>query len=696
MSITDKKKFFFIEIFAIMLKTNLTILTAFIMLISFTRTSAQTIIWGTGHPNPTIDSIGEFASVDTTLAGAGWNATLIRFGNWVWSNTGIGRGSFSAPAGVHINSPTLSNGVAMFDSDFFYTQNPANFPQEAKLTSPAINLTGYADSLVLLKFYAGLRDFASDSNIVRFSINGGTSWVSFDVITALGHQSNGTPSEGFVSFNVSPLLAGATNLTDCRIEFYFNGDSYFWSVDDVSLETFVPSFDLGIENGTLPQIVTLGSAEMPLDFVNDVETNWGANVKNTGFIGLTNGGAMLHMEVAKDNAGTWVTEATDSISLPAIAVGANYFAYKTTIGSANWLPTTEGLYRVTYTIRTALSQTTITNDSLVDYFGVNNNIYLSKVPLATDNYPFADNATLPAVDNNNLPTEHEFGSLYYIPAGVTDTFAITQVKYRGATANIIPGSTSSEITARIYKFGDSNGDGFWTQQVSGIDPELQLLGVGLDTFALAATTTYRPGEMSILDINTFNNGVELQADSFYLVTLLQSNNLGLRNAQNQTRAAYIGYVEYYYETTIDSMPNYYIPAAVFRDVHTTSGGTTVDNTWYTGYSNANAPVPSIGLVLEKRATTVTSTPNLGSNAYSMEMFPNPTSNQLTVKVSMDEPFASVQYVVTDATGRVVIMHTNKNVQNDTMTFDVSFLPSGLYYTTVRTPKGATTQKFVKK
>lgn len=676
-----------------MFKTNLTMFfMVCAMLISVTFANAQTVIWGTGHSNVSIDSIGEFASVNGTITGAGWTSTAITANtDWVWSADGTSQGSIGSAAGVHINSPSLGNGVAMFDSDYFYDNNIV--PQEGKLTSPAINLTGYADSSLAVKFYAGLRDYASDSNLVRFSIDGGATWISKDIISALSAAPNGAAVEGFVTMNIAPLLAGATNLTDCRIEFYFKGDSYFFSVDDVSIETFLPSFDLAV-NEDQPSIVTVGSAELPLAFVNDAETNWGANVKNTGFLALPAANAKLLMSVDHDNGSSWVNVAKDTINLPAINVGESYFAFKSTIGANNWMPTDTGYYRVTYIVESLIAQDASSNDTLVTYFGITNNNYLSKVPLANDGYPFSDNATLPALDGTNLPVEHEFGSMYYIPAGVNGTYAITEVKYRGATAGTATGSTSSVITAKVYKFTDADASGWWTQAYSSSDPELVLLGLGVDTFALSSTTTYRTGEMTISDVDSFAVGVNLATDAFYFVSLLQSDPNGLRNANNQTRAAYIGYAETYYETTVDSMPSYYIPAAIFRDAHVDASNNIVGNLWYTGYQNNFAPVPSIGLVLENR-TGVAVTP-VAAAVQSMEMFPNPVSNQLTVKVSNNEVLSSVQYIVTDATGRVIIMHTNKNVQNDVMTFDVTALPAGVYFTTVRTNKGASTQKFVKK
>lgn len=678
-----------------MFKTNLTqILAMFAILFGITSANAQTLIWGTGHSNPTIDSIGEFASSNSTIAGTGWTSVAITTGTpWVWSADGISQGSFGSGAN-HIASPSLSNGVAMFDSDYFYDLGLV--PQEATLTSPVIDLTGYEDSLVVIKFYAGVRDFASDSVRVRFSINGGTSWISMDVISALGHLPNGPASEGWVIFNVSSLLAGTPTLTDCRVQFYFKGDSYHFSVDDVSIETTEAYSDFAVDN-VIPSIRVINNNHLPLSMVTDEETTWGANVKNTGLASLPAGQLKLHVEISKDNAGTWTLEAQDSIDIPALAPGASYFAFSSTIGTANWLPTSLGYYRVNYIVKTGVTQSDMSNDTLMDHFTITNDNYLSKVPVdPADGYPEAENATLPAVNAaNELPVAHEFGSLFFIPPGLTtDTFLIKSIKYRAASASIEPGATSSIIQANIYKFTDGDGDGFWTQAYSPSDPELVLQGLGVDTFPLSSTLIYLGREIDIIDINTFSDGLVLTANSFYYVSLSQNDPLGLRNATNQTRAAYIGYMEYYYESTIDSLPDYYIPASIFRDEHVSSTGASVDNTWYTGYSNANAPVPSIGLVIEKR-TVVGTTPTIAHEA-NVELFPNPTSNDLTVKVSLDKPTTYVQYIVTDATGRVIILHTNKNVTNDTMTFDVSPLSSGVYFLSVKTETGVTTQKFVKK
>lgn len=674
-----------------MLKINLTqILMVFVCTFAITAANAQTILWGTGHSNPAIDSIGEFASTDSTLANVGWTATAITpNANWAWSGTGISAGGFGSGSGLHINSPSLGNGVALFDSDYFYDQNIV--PQEAKLTSPAIDLTGYRDSLVLVKFYAGLRDFASDSNVVRFSKNGGLTWISLDVITALGHISNGAASEGFVTFNISSQLAGATNLTDCRIEFYFKGDSYFWSVDDISIETFVPTFDLAL-NEDNPSIVTLGSSDLPLDFVNDTETSWGVNVKNSGFVNLAAAAAMLHMEVYHRTGGSWVFAASDSMSLPAIDASLGYFAYKTTIGSANWLPTDTGTYRVTYVLKTALVQTDLNNDSLITFFRVTNNNYLSKVPTATDGYPFSDNALLAGLDGTDLPIQYELGSMYYIPPGLTSPYFLNSVKYRAAYSNVASGVTQSVIQARVYRFSDANADGFWTQQVSGPDPELPLLAVGNDTFTLAAgPAAFSTGEMSLLDIDNLTNGIQLESDSFYVVTLVQENATGLRNATSQSRAAFIGVTDYHYESTTDSMPSYFIPACLVRIATGNGTGTIAANTWYTGYT-APSPVPSIGLVIEKRNNVAVNQTTV--ELAGVEVFPNPTVNQFTATLNLDKA-SDVRYILTDLNGRVIDIKNVKNVSNETRTWDVASFPAGVYFLHVKANGVTTTKRIVK-
>ncbi len=674
-----------------MFKINLTqIMMVFACTFAITAANAQTVLWGTGHSNPAIDSIGEFASTDSTLAGAGWTATaIIPNANWAWSSTGISAGGFGAGSGLHINSPSLGNGVAMFDSDYFYDQNIV--PQEAKLTSPAIDLTGYADSLVLVKFYAGLRDFASDSNVVRFSKDGGATWVSLDVITALGHISNGAATERIVTFNISSQPAGATNLTDCRIEFYFKGDSYFWSVDDVSIETFVPSFDLAL-NEDNPSIVTLGSAELPLAFVNDTETSWGVNVKNTGFINLAASAAMLHMDVYHRSGGVWVYAASDSMSLPSIDAGMGYFAYKTTIGNANWMPTDTGAYRVTYVLKTALVQTDMNNDSLITFFRVSDNNYLSKVPTATDGYPVSDNALLAGLEGTNLPIQYELGSMYYIPPGLTNPYFLNQIKYRAAYSNVISGTTQAIIQARVYRFSDANGDGFWTPAVSGPDAELPLLAVGNDTFTLATgPAAYGTGEMTLLDIDNLTTGIQLESDSFYVVTLLQENASGLRNATNQSRAAFIGVNDFHYESTTDSMPSYFIPACVVRIATGDGAGTISANQWYTGYTPPS-PVPSIGLVIERRnnVAVTQSTVELAG----VEVFPNPTVNQFTATLNLEKA-SDVRYVLTDLNGLVLDLKNVKNVSNEARTWDISNFPAGVYFLHVKANGVATTKRIVK-
>lgn len=670
------------------------VLVALVFLFSAGSLSAQTVLWGAGSSDTQIDSIGRFAADTITgLDGLGWTVDSVA-GEWVYSVDGISQGGFSSGT-PGLTSPSVGDGVAFFDSDFWFAEGIV--PQTGTIISPAFDLTGYEDSVVVLEFYAGLRDFASTANSAGFSVDGGTTWTDFDVIAALGIP-NGDAGEGMVTFNVSSIVNAATSLTNCHVRFYFEGDSYYYGVDDVTVRTSGITYDIAIgEDYNPPKVV--GSTQLPLRMVNADEMGWGANIVNNDIGDINAGEAMLYVTVSEVSSGT--VAVMDSMAVPAIAPGTDTALYMPGF-SNGWMPTAAGDYRVDYSVSySANMQTDTTNDTYTDFFTITADDYLSKVGRDLTGFPTADSGTLPGVRSADgfLPAEHEWGSMYYIPNYTVtngDSIVADSFLYTGATANAATGVTEAVVQVRLYKFNDDDGSGFWTAQPTGpSDPELPIQALGVDTFTLDAAATFRQRAVALSNLNG-GTGAVLQPNSFYVATILCSDQInGLRDANNSTRHIFIGNSEDKYDFTIDSMPNYFIPASIVRSAYIDPTGTVTglqDNQWF-GAGYASGIVPSIGLTLTD-AITVNVTANEAVTTE-FNIFPNPATEQISAKVELTEMNSNVEYIITDATGRVVIKEQKADLQSDVVTYDVSQLPAGVYFFTVRTAQGASSQKFVK-
>lgn len=664
--------------------------------------SQAQIVWGAGTGIAAQETQATFAATDTTFAGTNWVTSNNTDGLWKWSSNGRSRGSNSIAAvsgggAAWITSPTIANGAAIFDSDYFYTQTGAA-PQAGSLTLGNIDLTGYADSLLSIRFYTSYLDWNTDTALVEFSIDGGTTWTTADVYPLGGGGGQDVAYNGWINFNVAGALVGATNLTNCQIRFRFNGDSYFWAVDDISIVK-ASAYDVAIATPTGGS--TLGSAftvarvsgnyYQPLSQVSEDEYFFAARIVNRGALDLP--GAKLFAKVERNAGGSWALEAFDSIAVSSV-LSANAATSVDTFGtfSNNWLPTQAGEYRVTYFVKqTTGADASTANDTVTHLFNVVDSVapYYSKVPLASDLYPAADNIVFPGSSAGSQVTEFEYGNMFFFPQGSLMQLDSVRFRLYRYSSSFSPATfTGSVVTVRVAKFTDLNGDGKLSD-----DPslnELSLVGIGTDTISTttANASSFVKGAALIEDISG-TGALQLNDTSIYLVSIEQTNPNGLTSGSGST-ARVNAYAVATYSLNY-AMNAGFMSSIAPSPVRVAEAGTTTSNEWnWVGFGADREP--SIGLFLTDLRTIAVR--ELANNVSSLEVYPNPSNSIVNVKVALNE-MANINYVMTDVSGRVVRMSTSKNVQAETATFDVSNLASGVYFITVRTNKGVSTQRFVK-
>jgi hypothetical protein len=141
-------------------------------------------------------------------------------------------------------SPTRDNGVIMLDADRFnssridpeddVTEHILNNIVDASLVSPSIDFSEnpFAD----LCFYTYTHVCCNDQRfaLVDLSTDGGDSWNTVDTIANLQDE-----FQGQVCVDLSPILAFAEDLTDCKIRFrwsYF-ARHFFWFLDDITIQS---------------------------------------------------------------------------------------------------------------------------------------------------------------------------------------------------------------------------------------------------------------------------------------------------------------------------------------------------------------------------------------------------------------------------------------------------------------------------
>ena len=173
---------------------------------------------------------------NTTPGLAYWKRNLLGYSQGAYSSTTL------------VNSPTQSNGVAIFDSDFMdnggateaYGTGISPAPHKGELISPRINLTGNTDVPLAVKFYSYFRNFNIRELSVSFSSDDGATWGNpIDYIN--GVISESYSNQGFVTTTLpSNSTQGVSDLTKCRIKFTFDGEYYFAIIDDVTITVAPP------------------------------------------------------------------------------------------------------------------------------------------------------------------------------------------------------------------------------------------------------------------------------------------------------------------------------------------------------------------------------------------------------------------------------------------------------------------------
>ncbi|TNE77966.1 MAG: T9SS type A sorting domain-containing protein [Bacteroidetes bacterium] len=226
-----------------MTKLLLSAISLFIASISFSQ--YQIYKWGAEATSNGV-SAGQFQNdfietSGTTLSTTEWTARTISDGNgngaashafWKRTTTPYSQGSSSDL--VPLNSPSVSNGVAIFDSEYLDNSGIAPGIQKGELISPLIDLTGYTDSALSLKMYLKYDAVNFIEASVSFSRDNGLTWQpAVDLVSNHPHRIEGITSVQFPG----STLNGVPNLTSCRIKFTFEGAYNYIMLDDVSLFT---------------------------------------------------------------------------------------------------------------------------------------------------------------------------------------------------------------------------------------------------------------------------------------------------------------------------------------------------------------------------------------------------------------------------------------------------------------------------
>jgi hypothetical protein len=426
--------------------------------------NAQQIYWGgPGDANATFDGgFNDWTPVGISCANKP-NGTPVDASNavWTWSTSPRSQGAYVPAAFTGFQSPTAANGAAMFDSDFLDNGGVAGAfgagdcpaSHRAELISPVIDLSGITG--VALEFYQFHRRFAGpggDQSVpptyVEVSGDGGQTWSSITLNQGISvNSATANPVLAFV--NVSQW---ADNNPEFQFKFVFNGDYYFWIVDDVSLIS-VP--EVNIRRGRYG--FTGKSLVQPKDVMDQNEFIFGYEVINDG----GNVDVLVSVDVRNEATNESVHSDASIITVPSGTTrGLNFDA---------WVPQglAPGDYRIFYTIEDTEGRPD---------FNPNDNNFSFPFRVSEDLMVSGNTTGAPVLLAGIGPTGWGYGAAFFSPRDPNVQFSLTEVssRFQGWSGASLDGKL---VTLYLIELGPD----FYNSQPSLLTApanELTLRGIG--------------------------------------------------------------------------------------------------------------------------------------------------------------------------------------------------------------------------
>ncbi len=427
--------------------------TISLIFLSVSSLCAQHVLWGVGSGDSSSIRYAEFRDSihqATSLYGTSdtaWTAVSISQdtgkitpGNAYWiRTTGASRGAYTSNRVLGQLDLSLvhsqHNGVALFDSDFMDNGGvsgdsaigtglvPAK--QVGALISPRINLNGYRDSALVVKFNTSIRNFDTNCKI-SFSIDNGQTYSDVALATELPVMTNYS-AETRISIPFHQILNGVptNSLGACRLKFTFDGGYYYWMIDDISIE-IAPKYDFAIVgnhsrdkwmNEPFVRYAKIGNLlYIPFyctTITNNKEWFWGVGITNKGSEAIIPSQLAPKLRISVDYyrygyQPRWFRDVyTDTIIVSDTLLssqGNELYLTKDFRDLDTFINDDRGKYRVRYWVEHQGTDGDYQNDTFsYDLFqgGWNNNTIFSKGRLNQNGDPFASGTLY------DLPTKRE-------------------------------------------------------------------------------------------------------------------------------------------------------------------------------------------------------------------------------------------------------------------------------------------------
>lgn len=343
--------------------------------------------------------------------------------------------------------------------------------------------------------------------------------------------------------------------------------------------------------------------------------------------------------VITDPAGSQTTF-TENVAL--IAAGAD-----STISFANaFTPADTGMYSAVFTV--TADSATFDNESLTQNFRITEHTW------ANDNGT-SIGAIIPGGFDANF--RYDIGNFFFTGANpVTITHASFGLE--------VPDSVDGENFDIILYDADANLDG----ELDGTD-YTDYTTIAFASYTVDASTMPANDTVVVELSPLLGSDIQLAAGGTYLITV-QYDGLLSPNG-NITPPNYMHSSPGSYE---------FVNTVVYTDQLYTGG--------WGGDWNAILRLHTDGFIEDPNSTEAVQLDNAKIN-----VFPNPTTEFVSVDLELENISENVDVVITDINGRIIATQSFSNVQSDRFTFDVQDYAAGNYFIRVQTEEGFKTKHF---
>jgi hypothetical protein len=593
---------------------------------------------------------------------------------WVWRRDASASGGAFYGGFTFLASPSRLNGAAVFNSDFLDLTG-TDSPHSGEMISPKMDLTGRKD--VVVQFNQLYRNFQA-TTLISYSTDDGATWsapfnVNDDILvnTATTDPVDKTQTDATLKY---VKLVGSVGSANFRIKFTFNGEYYFWIVDDVKIINVDYDVQMTSFYAIPPSLYTPKDQGEPVHFI--------ADVKNAGRFPMKNVKLSVNVWRASDRVNVF---STTSSQYPASVVQDTTVENRILPNALNLNTLNPGVYIGSYRVSgDSSSRDGIpANDSVRFAFVVSDTTApLSVVPAA---------GILSNYTKEDVNVRQTGNAASYWAAGVPKTWRV------GNFYRIIKGKgkSLSSIVTRMNPFlvaGKSLLGAIYEWKDANNDEEIQVAERNLVAYAelpVAANVANANAWLTfkLIDLAT---GKAFQAkDSTNYLAMIEID----APASSTINPTVVFNDQYQYNAAI------YVADSLRKPpVYNIILGRDATDVWsLAGYNDGRNQKSKLIPCIRLNVTSfyLTDVKNVLSDENKLTIYPNPSNGANIINADVDLVQASEALInVMTMDGKYVYEQAVDKIQKTQIQLDVSEYAAGIYMLKITTANGIMTKRFV--